>query len=82
MSAYLQFVLSLKSPSSSSDPCRDPAWEVVREFAAEEVRDDRDFAFFETVLPLSRAWRRKSCILLACSSRNRCTKQTEQAGRH
>jgi len=56
--------------------------EVVREFAAEEVRDDRDFAFFETVLPLSRAWRRKSCILLACSSRNRCTKQTEQAGRH
>jgi hypothetical protein len=75
-------VLSLKSPSSSSDPCREPAWEVVREFAAEEVRDDRDFAFFETVLPLSRAWRRKSCILLARSKCNNRTQQVEHARRH
>jgi hypothetical protein len=75
-------VLSLKSPSSSSDPCREPAWEVVREFAAEEVRDDRNFAFFETVLPLSRAWRRKSCILLARSKYNKHTQRVERTRRH
>lgn len=82
VTTHLQFVLSLKSPSSSSDACREPAWDVVREFAAEEARDDRDFAFLETVLWLSRAWRRRSCILLASSTRCKCAEQVEHSRRH
>lgn len=61
---HLQFVLSLKSPSSSSDPWRLWVLECVRECTAEGVREDiRLCAFFDTVLPLSRACRRKSCMM-------------------
>ena len=44
----------------------------MREFAAEEVAEDetRDFAFLDTVLPLSRAWRLKSCISARCMGYN------------
>jgi hypothetical protein len=35
----------------------------VREFAVEELREDtRSCAFLDTVFPLSRAWRRRSCM--------------------
>lgn len=66
--SYLQLVLSLKFPSSSSEPCRLTLrlWDL--EFAAEDVRDDvdkRDCAFFETVLWLSKACLLKSCISAA-----------------
>lgn len=61
--ANLQAVPSLTSPSSSSDPARLAALEVVREVATEELREDtRDFAFLDTVLPLSNACLRRSCI--------------------
>jgi len=60
----LQFVLSLKFPSSSSDAWRLWFLEFVLEFATDEVLEDiRDCAFFETVFPLSRACRLRSCIL-------------------
>lgn len=64
MPTYLQFVLSLKLPSSSSEPWRLWLRELFRELAAEELREEmRDWAFFETVLPLSSAWRRRSCMM-------------------
>jgi hypothetical protein len=63
-STYLQFVLSLILPSSSSEPWRLWLRELARELAAEEVREDmRDWAFLDTVLPLSSAWRRRSCMV-------------------
>lgn len=63
-STYLQFVLSLKFPSSSSEACLLGFLLFVREFAVEDALEDmRDWAFFETVFPLSSAWRLKSCIL-------------------
>jgi hypothetical protein len=59
----LQFVPSLRLPSSSSDAWRLPVFEFVREGVADEAREDIfDCAFLETVLPLSRAWRRRSGI--------------------
>ena len=66
---YLKEVSSLKSPSSS-DPARLAALLTGRELAAEfprelAVEDCFDFAFLETVLPLSRACRLRSCILYA-----------------
>ena len=69
--AYLKEVSSLKfPPSSSSDPARLTFLLPTREFAAEFVLELApevcfDLAFFETVFPLSRACRRKSCILNA-----------------
>lgn len=62
--AYLQFVLSLRFPSSSSDTFRETVREFEREFAAEDAREEtRDWAFLETVLCDSSAWRLRSCIL-------------------
>lgn len=68
--SYLNDVSSLRSPpSSSSDPCllaallalREGGAELGRELAGEDC-PDRAFALRETVLLLSRACRRKSCI--------------------
>ncbi len=67
---YLNDVSSLRfPPSSSSDPCllaallalRDGGAELARELAGEDCAD-RAFALRETVLLLSRACRRRSCI--------------------
>jgi hypothetical protein len=56
-------VLSLKLPSSSSEPWRLWFLEFVRELAADDVREEmRDCAFLETVFPLSKAWRLRSCM--------------------
>lgn len=58
---HLQFVPSLRLPSSSSEPWRLALFEFVREPAAEDAREEIfDCAFLDTVLPLSRAWRRRS----------------------
>ena len=61
---HLQFVLSLRFPSSSSETFRETVREFEREFAAEDALEEmRDWAFLETVLCDSSAWRLKSCIL-------------------
>lgn len=50
--------------SSSSEACRLAFLLFVRELAAEEAREEtRDWAFFETVLPLSSTCRLRSCML-------------------
>ena len=68
--SYLKDVSSLRfPPSSSSDPCllaallalRDGGAELGRELPGEDWAD-RAFALRETVLLLSRACRRKSCM--------------------
>jgi hypothetical protein len=64
---YLQFVLSLRFPSASSSlTFREGVRELPRELVLlVESEAVLDLAFFETVLPLSRACLRKSCILAA-----------------
>lgn len=68
---HLQAVPSLRY-SSSSDPCRLGLREFARECAGEfkvelaledAVEATRERALRETVLPLSRAWRRRSCMV-------------------
>lgn len=69
-------MLSLKFPSSSSEACLLAFLLFVREFAADEALEDmRDWAFFETVFPLSSAWRLKSCILTGICDCNGCTRR-------
>jgi hypothetical protein len=71
--SHLHAVPSLRKPSSSSDPCllgfREFARELARLFTAEFAFEDgaeafRERALRDTVLPLSRACRRRSCILV------------------
>lgn len=67
--AYLIDVSSERKPESSSSEgallaLREPWREVGFELAGELVRDaSRDAALRETVLPLSKIWRRRSGIL-------------------
>lgn len=68
--AYLIDVSSERKPESSSSEgallaLREPWREVCFELAGELVRDaSRDAALRETVLPLSKIWRRRSGILV------------------
>ena len=86
---HLQTEPSL-SFSSSSEPCRLTVREVALdtaglfsvepafEFAFEDAVDStRERAFRDTVLPLSRAWRRRSCIFREKIRGMRISKEVE-----
>lgn len=66
MLAHLMAVSSDRKPESSSSEgarlaFREDCWEVCFELAREVVREpSRDAALRDTVLPLSKIWRRRS----------------------